>query len=408
MVEENYKKYINPTLARLFKFGGYNGVEREASGSYVTMYDGRRFLDMAGGYGVFSAGHCHPAIVKAVKEQIERMPLSAKVFMNEPAGELARALAEISPGELQFSFFCNSGTEAVEGALKLARLSTGKHEIIAAKDSFHGKTMGSLSASGRDLFKQPFTPLIPGIKHVPFGDTKALESEINEDTAAVILEPIQGEGGINVPPDDYLPEVRDICSRHNVLFIADEVQTGLGRTGKIFAVEHWGVSPDIMTLGKALGGGVMPAAAFMGTPAVWKVFEKHPLIHTSTFGGGPAACAAGAAYIKVMIEENLPEQAAKTGGYLMEKLNEIRGRYPDVIGAVRGKGLMIGVELTDTGLGGALIMEMAKNGLIGVYTLNQPKVIRFEPPLNIKKEDVDWALEIFEKAVMGARNLLLK
>ncbi|MCD6309334.1 MAG: aminotransferase class III-fold pyridoxal phosphate-dependent enzyme [Candidatus Eremiobacteraeota bacterium] len=406
-VEENYRRYINPTLAKMFKFGGYNGVEWEARGAYVILSDGRKFLDLAGGYGVFSAGHSNPVIIKAVEEQLRRMPLSAKIFMNEPAGNLARMLAEIAPGELQFSFFCNSGTEAVEGALKLARLATGKSRIIAAINSFHGKTLGSLSASGRDLFKKPFEPLLPGFIHVPYGDTEALESAIDDDTAAVILEPIQGEGGIIIPPDDYFPAVREICSRRGILFIADEVQTGLGRTGRLFGINHWNVSPDIMTLGKALGGGVMPIGAFMGTPVAWKVFEKHPLIHTSTFGGGPMACAAGVAYINLLLKEKLHEKAAESGSYLLEKLEEVHKAFPDVIEKVRGKGLMAGVELVDVGLGGGLIMEMAKRGLIGVYTLNQPKVIRFEPPLNISRDLIDLAIEMFSGAVKKTRDALL-
>jgi len=333
----NYQKYHNPSLARLYKFAGYNSIEWEAEGVYIKDIEGKEYIDCAGGYGVFSLGHRHPEIVAAVREQLDRMPLSSKLFFSTHIGELSRLLAEITPGELTYSFFCNSGAEAVEGALKLARLATGKPQIISTVNSFHGKTCGALSVSGRPVFQEGFDPLLPELCHVPFGDVKALEEAINDKTAAVILEPIQGEGGIIIPPDGYWPEIRRICTEKEVLLIADEVQTGLGRTGKMFAVEHYGVVPDIMTLAKALGGGVMPAGAFIAIPSVWKCFKNNPLVHTSTFGGNPLACVAAIKTIEILRREKLPEKAAIMGNYLLEKLGNLKNIYPEVIDTVRGK-----------------------------------------------------------------------
>ena len=402
----NYQKFHNPSLARLYKFAGYNSIEWESQGVYIKDIDGKEYIDCAGGYGVFSLGHKHPEVVAAVKEQLERMPLSSKVFPSKLLGELAKMLAEITPGELTFSFFCNSGAEAVEGALKLARLATGKPQIISTVNSFHGKTYGALSVSGRPSFQEGFEPLLPELYHVPFGNAGALKEAINEKTAAVILEPIQGEGGVILPHTDYWPEVRRICTEKNVLLIADEVQTGLGRTGKMFAVEHYGVVPDIMTLAKALGGGVMPVGAFTAIPSVWKCFKSNPLVHTSTFGGNPLACAAAIKTLEILKRDNLPQKAEIRGNYLIEKLKKLKEFYPEVIEAVRGKGLMIGVELTKEGIGGAIIPEMVRGGITAGYTLNKPKVIRFEPPLIITEEELEKVIAVFEKAILKAKKTL--
>lgn len=407
-VEEKYRKYYNPSLVRLLKFGGYGALEWVGEGTRVYDVEGKAYLDFAGGYGVFNLGHRHPRVVEAVRRQLDKMPLSAKMFFNKAMADLAERLAQITPGQLQYSFFCNSGTESVEGALKLARLSMGKPGIIATVNSFHGKTFGSLSASGRDLFKTPFEPLLPAVTHVAFGDADAVEEAIlgfDGLAAAVIVEPIQGEGGINVPSDDYLPRVQEICRRHDVLLIVDEVQTGLARTGKMWAVEHWGVEPDILVNAKALGGGVMPMGALVGTPRVWQPLGPNPLIHTSTFGGSPMACAAGLATIEVIQEERLAERATEMGYLLMQGLQEIARRNPEVVAEVRGKGLMIGVELAQERFGGIVMLEMAHQGVIGVYTLNMPRVIRFEPPLIVTTAEVDQAVSAFEAAVKRARTM---
>ncbi|MBV9851387.1 MAG: aminotransferase class III-fold pyridoxal phosphate-dependent enzyme [Armatimonadetes bacterium] len=406
-VIEKYQRFVNPTQVALLKIGGYDHIEHRAEGVVVTDLDGNEYLDCLGGYGIFSLGHRHPKVVEAVKRQLDLMPLASKTFLNKPLADLCARLAEIAPGDLQYAFLCNSGTEAVEGALKIARMATGRTDCIATVGAYHGKTLGSLSATGRELYRKPFAPMVPGFSHVPWNDAAAIEDAITENTAAVIVEPVQGEGGIQVPSDDYLPRVQDICRRRGVLLIADEVQTGLGRTGKMFAVEHWGVTPDIMTLAKALGGGVMPVGAFLATPDIWeKVFHENPFIHTSTFGGGELACAAALAALDVTLTEDLPRRAAENGAYFLEGLRRTQAAHPNVLQEARGLGLMLGVEFTDSDIGKLVIGTMVHRGVIAAYTLNNPKVIRFEPPLIITRAQIDQVLEVFEAGIQDALALL--
>ncbi|MDI6800108.1 MAG: aminotransferase class III-fold pyridoxal phosphate-dependent enzyme [Actinomycetota bacterium] len=396
------KEYHNPSLAKLLKITGYDKVEYKASGAVITDVEGREFIDCAGGYGVFNVGHSHPRVIKAATEQMKLMSLASKIFLNKPLADLAELIAKVTPGDLKYSFFVNSGAEAVEGALKLARLSTGRTEIVSTLNAFHGKTFGALSATGRDQYREPFKPLVGGFTHIPYGDVQAMEAAVGEETAAVIIEPIQGEGGIIVAPDGYLKRVKEIAENSGALLIVDEIQTGLGRTGKMFAVEHFDVAPDIMTLAKGLSGGVMPIGAFVGTPKVWEAFRKNPLIITSTFGGNPLACAAAKAAIEVILEENLSERADEMGRRLMAGLRELKEGYPNLIADVRGLGLMIGLELAKEGLGGVILPEMAKGGVTAVYTINNPKVIRFEPPLVITADQIDKVISITEAAMKKA------
>ena len=394
-----YEKYINPAQAKLFRFMGLASVEGNAQGWTITDSEGREFIDCLGGYGMFALGHRHPKVVEAVEKELHAMPMCGKVLFNRPMGELAELLAEITPGDLQYSFFVNSGTEAVEGCLKVARLATKRSKFVAAENAFHGKTMGSLTATGRDLYREPFKPLLDCFTHVPYGDASALGAVVDEETAAVILEPIQGEGGIIVPPAGYLKEVKAICEAKGALLIADEVQTGIGRTGTWFGVEHDGVKPDLMACAKALGGGVMPLGAIIGTPAAWQGLIEAPFLHTSTFGGNQMACAAGVATIKAIKEEDLLRRSAETGAYFKAGLEQIQKEFPEVIAEVRGKGMMLGVELTREGAGGMLMSLMIDKSIIVAYTLNNPKVIRIEPPLVMPKEVVDYVLENFRSAV---------
>ena len=394
-----YEKYINPAQAKLFRFMGLASVEGHAQGWTITDSEGREFIDCLGGYGMFALGHRHPKVVEAVEKELHAMPMCGKVLFNRPMGELAELLAEITPGDLQYSFFVNSGTEAVEGCLKVARLATKRSKFVAAENAFHGKTMGSLTATGRDLYREPFKPLLDCFTHVPYGDATALEGVVDEETAAVILEPIQGEGGIIVPPAGYLKDVKAICEAKGALLIADEVQTGIGRTGTWFGVEHDGVKPDLMACAKALGGGVMPLGAIIGTPAAWQGLIEAPFLHTSTFGGNQMACAAGVATIKAIKEEDLLRRSAETGAYFKAGLEQIQKEFPEVIAEVRGKGMMLGVELTREGAGGMLMSLMIDKSIIVAYTLNNPKVIRIEPPLIMPKEVVDYVLENFRSAV---------
>ncbi len=400
-----YRDHVNPDLARVIRITGLGTLEDRAEGARVWDHEGHEYLDMAGGYGMFSLGHRHPEVVQAVSEQLHRMPMSAKVFLSPVMARLAAALARVAPGALQYSFFCNSGTEAVEGALKLARLATGRTGFVATHGAFHGKSTGGLAVSGRPGYRDPFQPLMPGVEHVPFGDLEALDRAVGPETAGVILEPIQGEGGIHLAPDGYLQGAREICTRKGALLVADEVQTGLGRTGRLFAVQHWGVEPDLMVLAKALGGGVMPIGAIMGTPEVWKAFRGRPLIHTSTFGGNPLACAAGLATLEILERDRLPEQAAESGAWFLARLRELVALYPDLCAEARGLGLMVGLELQEERFGGSIISEMAHQRIVAVYTLNQPKVIRFEPPLAIAREDLERALQALEVSMRRTREV---
>lgn len=394
-----YEKYINPSQARLFRFMGLASVEGSAEGWTITDSEGKQFIDCLGGYGMFALGHRNPAVVKAVEDALHTMPMCGKVLFNRQMADLAEKLAEITPGELQYSFFVNSGTEAVEGCLKVARLATKRTKFVAAENAFHGKTMGSLTATGRDLYRDPFKPLLDGFTHVLYGDIEAIKNAVDEETAAVILEPIQGEGGIIVPPDGYLRQVKEVCEAKGALLIADEVQTGIGRTGEWFGVNHDGITPDLMACAKALGGGVMPIGAIIGTPRAWQGLIEAPFLHTSTFGGNQLACAAGIAAIKYIQEEDLLRRGRETGAYFKAGLEKIMQEYPEVIVQVRGRGMMIGIELTKEGAGGMLMSLMIDKKIIVAYTLNNPKVIRIEPPLIMPVEVVDHVLEEFREAV---------
>ena len=340
--------------------------------------------------------------MRAVKSQLERMPLSSQELLDPLRGALAELLGELTPGDLQDCFFINNGTDAVEGAMKLARLYTGKPGFISCVRGFHGKSYGALSLMGKGEYRLAFEPLLQDVYFVPFGDATAVEAELRKAEAVgmaiagVVVEPVQGEAGAIVPPPDYWPRLREICTRYGVLLIADEVQTGMGRTGKMFGVDHWNVAPDIMCLGKALGGGVMPLSAFMSSPKIWQVLEPNPFIHSSTFGGNPLACAAGIAAVNVTLEEDLPGQAAVTGEYLLGELRKLQKRYTDHIVEVRGLGLLIGMEFVDTEMGYSVSAGLFRRGVLVAGTLLNAKTIRLEPALNIPRALVDEVLEKLE------------
>ncbi len=404
-VFENYKNFINPPLARVMKLSG-SPVEVRASGCTIWDQNGKAYLDFAGGYGVFTLGHSHPRVIAAVREQMERMSLSGKTMFNPVLGLAAKRLAQIAPGDLQLSFWCNSGTEALEGAIKLARAATGRAKIVATHDAYHGKTLGALSISGREAFQTPFVPLLSDVAHVRFGDAAALDDALR-DAAAFVVEPVQGEGGVNVPPLGYLRAVREACDRAGALFIADEVQTGLGRCGYLFACERDEVVPDVMTLAKGLSGGIVPVGAFIARPDVWnRAYAKQPLVHTSTFGGSEIACAAAMAAIDVLVDDDLVANARARGEQLLDGARAIALEYPQVIREVRGLGLLVGVELTNEGYGGWIIPEMLKAGVTAAWTLNQQRVIRLEPPLIVTEGEVDLALRALSAGVSAAAQKL--
>jgi putrescine aminotransferase len=402
----DFENHVNAPFASLLKFIGFTSTEVEARGCIVIDSQGNEYLDCLGGYGTMSVGYSHPRVVAAVREQLERMAFSSRVLLNAKTSGLAKKLADITPGDLQYCFFCNSGAEAVEGGLKIARMSTGRTRFVSATGAFHGKTMGSLSVSGREKYKTPFKPLVPDCINVPYSDIAALEAAVDDTVAAVILEPIQGEAGIIVPGDDYLPAAREICDRHGALLICDEVQTGLGRTGKMWGCDWTEVKPDLMLLAKALSGACVPCGAIVGTPRTWTIWNENPLIHSSTFGGNPLACAAGLAAIEVIEEENLVQRSLVQGEKLINALRATQEKYPHCIKEVRGRGLMIGVEFTHEDIGGLAIAGMSQQRVMAAYTLNNPTVMRFEPPLIISDDQIAWAASAFEEAVAQAADLV--
>lgn len=397
---ENYRAYLNPPLARVMKLSG-SPVEVRAEGCIIVDQAGKEYLDFAGGYGVFTLGHRHPRVLAAVREQLESLALSGRTMFSPPMGRLAKRLAEITPGDLQISFFANSGAEAIEGALKLARAATRRGKFVATRAAYHGKTFGALSVSGSELYRAPFEPLLE-VEFVPYGDARALASAL-EGAAAFVVEPVQGEGGVNVPPAGYLAEARRLCDAAGALLIADEVQTGLGRCGLTFACERDGIVPDVIVLAKGLSGGVVPIGAYVARPSIWnRAYGKAPLLHTSTFGGNPLACAAALAALDVLFDEGLVENARARGEQLLNGARLVAAEYPGVVREVRGLGLLVGVELTNEGYGGALVPELLKRGVTAAWTLNRQRVIRLEPPLVVSAAQVAFALEALRGAVHAA------
>ena len=404
-----YREHVNPDLCSQFTIVGLDRRFVRAHG--VSVYDdhGNEYLDFLGGYGALSFGHNHPEIVAAVRS-VEEMPNLLQASVGTLVGPLAASLAAIEPGNLNKSFFCNSGAEAVEGALKLARISTKRTHIVYAENSFHGKSMGALSVTGRSKYQVPFKPLVPDCHMVPFGDIDALGAMLHShECAAFIVEPVQGEAGVITPPDGYLKAVEEVCHAHGTLFIADEIQTGLGRTGNQFAVDYDGAVPDIMTTAKALGGGVMPIGAYTALDQVWEAgygSAEKCVLHTSTFGGNTRAMAAGLKAIEILLRDDLARAARVRGEKLKAGLERIAATT-DLVKGVRGRGLIIGVEFYEPKVAKKLSGEylasavaallLNDHGIITAFTLNNPNVIRFEPPLIVTDEQIERVLDAFEK-----------
>ncbi|HLI05524.1 MAG TPA: putrescine aminotransferase [Ktedonobacteraceae bacterium] len=413
----NFARYYNSGFIDYRKAvaeaGDFAAVEWTGRGATFRDVLGREYIDCLGGFGLFNLGWAHPKVVDAVQAQLAKSPLPTQELLDPLRGMLAHLLAEITPGEIQYSFFVGSGTEAVEGAMKLAKLYTGKSGFIAAVRGFHGKTTGSLSLTGKAAFRKPALPLHNNIYHVPFGDADAVEQqlriarEVGNDIAAVVMEPVQGEAGAIVPSDDFWPRLRQLCDEYEVLLIADEVQTGMGRTGRLWGVEHWNVVPDIMTSAKALGGGVMPIGAFMSTSRIWSVLNSNPFIHTSTTGGNPLACAAAIAAINVTLEENIVEQAAAKGDYFISHLRDIAAHHPDIYTNITGKGLLIGQHFVNDEIGYAVASGLFKRGVLISGTLNNSRVIRVEPPLVITCDEIDTILNRLEDTLQELHAVVL-
>jgi acetylornithine/N-succinyldiaminopimelate aminotransferase len=362
-------------------------------GTRVFDYDGREYIDFVSGVAVCNLGHCHPRVVVALQKQAQRLMHVSNHFHNEPQINLAKALVQHSFADKVF--FCNSGTEAVEAAIKLARrygreiLKEDRFEIITMRESFHGRTLGALAATAQDKFHKGFEPVPPGFRYVPFNDVPAVEAAINKHTCAVLVEPVQGEGGVNVPSDGYLKSLRELCDRSNILFMLDEIQTGMGRTGRLFAYEHSGVTPDVAAVAKGLGAG-MPIGALLATDRAAQALA--PGSHGSTFGGNPLACAAALASLEVLTEDDIIIPAVeRLGGYFLEGLRGLQKKYPFVLD-VRGKGLLLGMELDFPGKD--IVSTCIREGLLINCTMNT--VLRFMPPLIITEEEIDKLLRVLD------------
>jgi len=394
--------------------GDWAATEWTGSGAMFEDVLGRKFIDCLGGYGLLDLGWGHAEVVEAVTAQLRRTPMPTQELIDPLRGALARLLAMITPGSIKYSFFAASGTEAIEGAIKLAKMYTQKPGLIAAVKGFHGKTMGSLSLMGKADYRQPPGMLYGGpVYHVPFGDAAAVEQQLNIcdavgiGVAAVIMEPIQGEAGAIVPPDDFWPRIREATRKHGVLLIADEVQTGMGRTGKLWGVQHWDVEPDIIAVAKSLGGGVMPVSAFMSTEEIWRVMmEPNPFIHTTTTGGNPLACSAAIAAINVTLRERLWEKAAEKGEYLIPKLKEIAARNPEIFKDITGKGLLIGMHFHDPDVGYQVAAGLFRRGVLVAGTLTSAHTIRIEPPLIISYDLLDIVLGRLEETLTEVKKSL--
>ncbi len=352
---------------------------------------GKEYIDCMGAYGVALIGHSHPRVVQAIKDQAERLISCHGTYYNDIRSEFLSKLTSVTPKGINKAFLSSSGAEAVECAIKLARKNTGKTEIISMMGAFHGKSMGALSATWRERYRQPFEPLVPGFKFVPFGRAEAVREAITDDTAAVITEPIQGEGGIKVPPEGFLKEVREICTQKNTLLVVDEIQTGFGRTGRFFACEHEGIIPDIMCIAKAVAGG-FPMGITVAREDIMSSFGLGD--HGSTFGGNPLACAAASATIDVLIEENLPERAETLGNYFKEILNGISEEHK-IIRESRGLGMMLAMESRFDVLN--MILDLIDKGVLVIDAGRN--ILRFLPPLVITKEQIAQALELLESVV---------
>ncbi len=377
-------------------------VIAEGTGCWVTDVDGKRYLDMLSAYSALNQGHRHPRIIGAMKQQLERVTLTSRAFYNDQMGGFCEDLVALTG--LDRVLPMNSGAEGVETALKAARkwgyevkkVAANQAEIIVFSGNFHGRTISIVSFSTEPQNQAGFGPLTPGFRVVPFGDIAALEAAITANTVGILLEPIQGEGGVIMPPEGFLRDVRALCTKHRVLMINDEIQVGLGRTGRMFCYEHEDAKPDLLILGKALGGGLYPVSAVIGIEEVMAVFR--PGDHGSTFGGNPLACAVARESLRVLKDERLAERAAEMGAYFRQRLTAMNSPHVE---EVRGKGLLIGIQLKKAaGLAKPYCYAMMKEGILAKDTHEQ--VIRFAPPLVITQEEIDWACERIERVLCGA------
>lgn len=402
---EGFDNYVSPGWLKYRKSVSTDAavLEWHDEGSIDYGLNDEEFIDFLGGFGIYTFGHRNQEILETVEAQLKHQALHSQELLDPLRSYLAKAVAEITPGDLQYSFFTNGGAEAVEMSLKLARIATGGRWYISTVGAFHGKSMGAISVGGKGSYREPYLPMIQQVQHVEYGNAEDMRKaianlqEVGEKVAGIILEPVQGEAGIKLPPEGYLQEVRKIADEFGVALIFDEIQTGMGRTGKIWASEWSGVTPDIMTFGKSFGGGIMPITGIVFTKKMWvqQLIDNPWLLGSPTFGGNPLACSAALAAIRYMIKYDIPQQAFEKGEYLIPKLKEYAKKYPQLIQEVRGIGLMIGIEFNTTDIGYAVSKGLFSRGVMTAGTLVNAKTVRMEPPAIVTYEQIDTVLKRF-------------
>jgi putrescine aminotransferase len=410
---KNFNENVNPGWLEYRKSVSTDAAFVEWTDSVDCFEDlyGTKFIDCLGGFGIYTCGHRNPEILKTVKAQLDKYALHSQELVDPLRGYLANILAMITPGDLQYAFFTNGGAEAVEMALKLARLATGGRWYISTIGAFHGKSMGAISMGGKGAYREDYIPMIQQVQHVEYGNAQAMETAIKnlqtvgEKVAAVIIEPIQGEAGVIIPPPGYLKAVREICDKYGVAMIVDEIQTGMGRTGTLWRVEVEDVCPDIMTFGKAFGGGIMPITGIIARPWCWgqKLIENPWILGSPTFGGNPLACSAALATIKYMLENDIPKLCKEKGDYFMVKLNELKDKYPTILKDVRGAGLLICMEFPEAEVGYAVVKGLFDRHVMTAGTLVNAKTVRIEPPATLSYEHIDEVITKLGASIADAK-----
>jgi len=396
-IVEEYARYVNPGRVAVYRQMGIDFVPGRREGVWLWDVDGgHRVLNCRTSGGVFNLGHRPPRVVEAVKRALDELDVGDHMLMSEMRAVLGRRLAELTPGDIQYTTFSPGGAEAIDVAIKLARGYTRRPKVISVRKGYHGHT-GFALAAGEDVFRAHFGPMPPGFLKVPFGDGDALEEAVDEETAAVIIETIPATAGILIPPDDYYPRVREICDRAGAVLILDEVQAGLGRTGRMWAIEEWGVVPDVLVIGKGLSGGVYPMSATCHRPHLDRFFQENPFVHLSSFGGAALGCVAALAMLDQIAEPGFLEHVRAMGERFAAGFADLKSRYPIVAG-VRQRGLMIGFEMADDRLGPLMSMALFQNGVLAVFADYRPSTIQILPPLIIQPDEVDFVLEALDRS----------
>lgn len=392
---EEFKNYVSPSRVAVYKRMGIQLVPGRREGSYIWDKEGKRYIDCRTAGGVFNLGHRPPRVIAALHEAMETLDIGDHILMSEYRAALAKRLAELMPGDIRYTFFGASGGEAVDLAIKLARGYTQRPKIISAERAYHGHTGFALAAGSRK-FQAPFGPLIPGFMNVPFGDIEALDLAMDDEVAAVILETIPVPGGVLIPPRDYFPQVRELCDRRGALLILDEVQAGLGRTGRLWGIEEYHVVPDIMVLGKGLSGAIYPITATCYREKLESFFEPDPFIHLSSFGGAEPGCVVAMAMLDQITEPGFLEHVKEMGSRFQEGLALLREKYPQILIEVRQRGLLIGLQMVDQDCGPMLTRALGQNGVLTIFAGLDPSVTIIMPPLIVTEEEVDLVLEALD------------